>query len=107
MHSDDKRILFTCIEIFGQHQPSLHPHRAIVPMHVAHLAPRRFNFGVKVGELLPTPNGSGPGLGGVLADCRTIAVINLSPVNERPGTQASPEGVAVSSPVQSVLGAWS
>src|ERR1700676_1502777 len=53
------------------------------------------------------PMGPAQASGGVLADCRTIAVINLSPVNERPGTQASPEGVAVSSPVQSVLGAWS
>src|SRR5580698_6176503 len=48
------------------------------------------------------PMGPAQTSGGVLADCRTIAVTDLTSANAMPGVQAAPTGAATSSPVQSV-----
>src|SRR5260370_4595572 len=60
MHIDDKGISLTRGGILRQHQPAFYLCCAIPPMHVAHLAPCRFNFGIKARDLRPIPDRAHP-----------------------------------------------
>src|SRR5260370_28942589 len=64
MHIDDKGISLTRGEILRQHQPAFYLCCAIPPMHVAHLAPCRFNFGIKARDLRPIPDRAHPHIRG-------------------------------------------